>query len=149
MTKLFYILSKDVLTGTKSFSTYDDHYIKKFGIVTKRYWMNQSADQKNNTKYTHNKMQFLICQQQLKQYHRDINRFLKKGSKVVPFKKYQTPKICRNSKCDKNNFDNQRLNLKLCARCKSVYYCSRECQKIDWNRFHRLHCDLLFIHLCL
>merc|ERR1712151_1447377 len=23
-----------------------------------------------------------------------------------------------------------------CGRCKVVYYCSRRCQKYDWNRFH-------------
>ena len=94
-------------------------------------------------------MQFLVCQQQLKQYHRDINKFLKKGSKYIPFKKHQSIKICRNAKCDKNNIDNQGLSFKICSKCKTVYYCGRECQKYDWNKFHRLHCHLMSLHLYL
>eukprot|EP01083_Nonionella_stella_P117596 350643_1 len=32
------------------------------------------------------------------------------------------------------------IKLKLCSKCKNVYYCSRRCQKIQWNTTHRLVC---------
>eukprot|EP01084_Bolivina_argentea_P280139 479017_1 len=31
-------------------------------------------------------------------------------------------------------------SFKLCKRCKSVFYCNRKHQKLDWNKNHRLHC---------
>ena len=31
--------------------------------------------------------------------------------------------------------------LKLCNKCKNTYYCSKICQKKDWNlRFHKIAC---------
>lgn len=32
------------------------------------------------------------------------------------------------------------IGVKLCARCKSVGYCSRECQKSDWAKGHKAAC---------
>ena len=38
-----------------------------------------------------------------------------------------------------------RWKLKLCKGCGLVYYCSRKCQKIDWNkRNHRRICDMKY-----
>ena len=31
--------------------------------------------------------------------------------------------------------------LKLCSGCKSVYYCSKYCQKRNWNKVHRNECQ--------
>ena len=145
MTKSFYMLSKDVFTDTKSLCKYKAYYITKFENVTKRHWTIQFSD----TQHDANKMQSLICEQQLNQYQRDINQFLKKGSKYIQFKKDQSIKICRNAKCDKNNIDNRGLDLQICSGCKTVYYCNRECQKYDWNKFHRFHCHLMSVHLRL
>lgn len=33
--------------------------------------------------------------------------------------------------------------FKKCARCKSTYYCGRECQKKDWKR-HKKSCFNIF-----
>jgi hypothetical protein len=28
-----------------------------------------------------------------------------------------------------------------CSRCKRAHYCSKHCQKQDWNRFHKMLCQ--------
>jgi hypothetical protein len=38
-----------------------------------------------------------------------------------------------------NQMPKSRLDNKKCARCKSVYYCSKECQASHWNE-HKLVC---------
>ncbi|KIM30123.1 hypothetical protein M408DRAFT_328516 [Serendipita vermifera MAFF 305830] len=30
--------------------------------------------------------------------------------------------------------------LKACSRCKSVFYCSADCQKVDWKERHKFYC---------
>ena len=41
--------------------------------------------------------------------------------------------------CGLKRFD----NMKKCSKCKSVYYCSRKCQKYDWVRNgHKDECTL-------
>eukprot|EP00938_MAST-03A_sp_MAST-3A-sp1_P005039 g5039.t1 len=40
---------------------------------------------------------------------------------------------CANSNCDKSGVD-----FPKCSACKSVYYCSRECQKSDWKRHKKV-----------
>ncbi|KAJ3531965.1 hypothetical protein NMY22_g7940 [Coprinellus aureogranulatus] len=34
---------------------------------------------------------------------------------------------------------------KICSRCHTVAYCSRECQKEDWKMFHRRECALMWL----
>ena len=46
--------------------------------------------------------------------------------------------MCRN--CNKAEADpNFQKSLKACSRCKQIFYCSRECQTMDW-KVHRHHC---------
>lgn len=32
------------------------------------------------------------------------------------------------------------IKLKVCSKCKKVYYCDRECQKYDWQTKHKYEC---------
>ena len=36
-----------------------------------------------------------------------------------------------------------RLDMKKCAKCKQVFYCSRECQVAHWKSGHRRECEQL------
>jgi hypothetical protein len=33
--------------------------------------------------------------------------------------------------------------FKKCGKCKVIYYCSVECQKLDWKVAHKKECDLM------
>ena len=46
-------------------------------------------------------------------------------------------------KCGKKPADKD--DVRRCSRCKTVYYCSRHCQKEHWNQSHRKECTL---HTC-
>ncbi len=37
------------------------------------------------------------------------------------------------------------LDLLRCSKCKSVYYCSVACQKLDWKRVHKKSCKQLIV----
>jgi len=54
---------------------------------------------------------------------------------------YREIKKCqvRCSKCDHCNQITKRKDLKTCSRCKCIYYCSKECQALDWPR-HKEFC---------
>ena len=44
--------------------------------------------------------------------------------------------MCRN--CSKPAIG---IKLLKCARCQQAYYCSKECQKIDWKSGHKTVCE--------
>ncbi len=46
-------------------------------------------------------------------------------------------KECHNEKCKRKD-----VKLRICRRCKAVYYCKKKCQKIDWGR-HKKDCFVL------
>ncbi|KAK7006258.1 hypothetical protein R3P38DRAFT_2555800 [Favolaschia claudopus] len=50
------------------------------------------------------------------------------------------PRACDNLQCDKLM---PRRTCKVCGNCRSSYYCSRLCQKADWNAGHRHGCAAL------
>ncbi|KAJ8067407.1 hypothetical protein OCU04_004757 [Sclerotinia nivalis] len=50
--------------------------------------------------------------------------------------------ICSNFNCSLSgaNVKSKRDDLKNCARCKSTWYCSAQCQKVDWKTRHKKWC---------
>ena len=56
-------------------------------------------------------------------------------------RKKRRRKHCEYCKINKSDT----IELRLCARCKTVRYCSRRCQKKSWNRVHKHLCELLKI----
>jgi len=62
---------------------------------------------------------------------------------IIP-KKYQAfsrVKLCANVDCLQKNNDHK---LKICKKCRVVYYCSRHCQKVDWKETHKNQCLKLY-----
>lgn len=52
--------------------------------------------------------------------------------------KMQNKSITYNTKsCNKCG---KMINLKLCSRCRSVFYCSVDCQRSDW-KLHKKNCN--------
>jgi len=39
-----------------------------------------------------------------------------------------------------HNQESETLKLSTCKRCKKVFYCNRECQKLDW-KLHKIDCE--------
>ncbi|KAF7861471.1 hypothetical protein EAF04_008036 [Stromatinia cepivora] len=50
--------------------------------------------------------------------------------------------ICSNFTCSLSgaNVKSKRDDLKNCARCKCTWYCSANCQKVDWRTRHKKWC---------
>ncbi|KAJ6563150.1 hypothetical protein DFH09DRAFT_1159403 [Mycena vulgaris] len=48
-------------------------------------------------------------------------------------------KACDNMACSKIR---PKSELQRCSTCRDLYYCSRQCQIIDWRAGHRLQCEL-------
>lgn len=150
ITQSFYLLSKDEVAYNKT--KFNDHYIKKFKqTMMEHFQLPKSIKRKNKKK----SLRVQICQTQLQRYQKDINEFIQSKSKqlnhLLFIKRIKNRKviICRNNQCYRSNFNTPLSKFKLCADCKSVYYCSRECQKYDWNHFHRNHCSVLLSkHFC-
>ncbi|KAJ7438912.1 hypothetical protein B0H11DRAFT_572168 [Mycena galericulata] len=46
-------------------------------------------------------------------------------------------KACDNMECGDIR---KKENFKACGQCRRVYYCTRSCQKLDWQRGHRNEC---------
>ena len=47
--------------------------------------------------------------------------------------------------CGKTNKKDAPIKLKICSRCKTAYYCSAECQKVDWHYGHKDKCKAVVL----
>ncbi|KAJ7177079.1 hypothetical protein C8R46DRAFT_1246415 [Mycena filopes] len=56
--------------------------------------------------------------------------------------KLSSSNACENMQCSKTGEQNA---FKRCAACKLAFYCSRECQKSDWQAVHRSSCRTLLV----
>lgn len=45
---------------------------------------------------------------------------------------------CGNPAC--SNREKKVKGFKACARCKSISYCSKDCQRVHWKSFHKRYC---------
>ncbi|KAF7347034.1 MYND-type domain-containing protein [Mycena venus] len=57
--------------------------------------------------------------------------------KTVDSQETVSRKACDNMQC---GLIDEKSKFKRCSHCKSVYYCSPDCQKIDWTHGHREAC---------
>ena len=51
-------------------------------------------------------------------------------------------KTCQNETCGKKYTKDTKQNFKLCSKCKTAYYCCKECQKEDWCN-HKKDCGFI------
>merc|ERR1712228_1142768 len=55
--------------------------------------------------------------------------------------KYCGNPICKYFQKSNNKENESKIAMKICGGCKLLYFCSKKCQKICWNRFnHKFHC---------
>ncbi len=47
--------------------------------------------------------------------------------------------LCSNMKCPTDYYPPKGKSLMTCSRCRAIYYCSPNCQKVDWPR-HKKYC---------
>ena len=54
-------------------------------------------------------------------------------------------KACAYYNCKVVRTNTNKIKMKICKGCKLTYYCSRKCQKCDWNSKHRRECQRLYV----
>ena len=59
-------------------------------------------------------------------------------SKVIELHKAEPFAPCGNSSC--SNREHKIKGFKACSRCKSIAYCSKNCQRIHWKNKHKIEC---------
>ena len=80
-----------------------------------------------------------LTMQKLKYYMNEAEHLfgIKKLNQMSVLFKCDKIKRCGNPRCNEINGE----NMKICGGCQLIYFCSRKCQKICWNRFnHKYHC---------
>ena len=72
-----------------------------------------------------------VCYQMLGQHDEASAIRLKKGLAAV---------VCSNEPCSQSAGMAGKEALLRCGGCKSIWYCSRKCQKKDWKAQHKAVC---------
>jgi hypothetical protein len=63
------------------------------------------------------------------------------GAPQAAEKASEPEKSVKYNECDGCHKVFESTQLKICGACRDVRYCSSECQKVDWKRFHKQNCN--------
>lgn len=67
-----------------------------------------------------------------------VNSLITTATSTASCNKRQKARSC--ASCGMRSKKGAPIKLKLCSRCKTTYYCSSGCQKVDWDFSHRDKC---------
>eukprot|EP01083_Nonionella_stella_P123009 370431_1 len=73
---------------------------------------------------------------QYNEYVRQMQRYINDKKWFTVMNNVIKLKQCNYIRCNRKDLK----QLKACERCKSVFYCCRRHQKMDWNTEHRIYC---------
>ena len=102
-------------------------------------WMRVEPQEQSKIARLHKKCLRKICS-----IHSKANRDMQMMDRLLEFLhhyRYKQSIKCGNHVCNKLNID---MEFKICKRCLVTFYCSKKCQKYDWNIFgHKVQCDMI------
>eukprot|EP01084_Bolivina_argentea_P138348 243584_1 len=77
------------------------------------------------------------------EYAGELLKWFDGFAKQVCQKKWNTMQ-CQNGKCNRKRCDRKNRKFYKCKMCRIARYCSKKCQKYDWNKgHHKLYCKQL------
>eukprot|EP01084_Bolivina_argentea_P225780 381463_1 len=123
----------------------DEHFWTWLNIVY-NLWRHQQYVINSLDKYKHkNALQYILNVLKIyEEIRRTWNSSHSVDTEIVSdcYVRYGMDITCRNKRCDSKYL---KYKFYKCKGCKAVYYCSRHCQKYDWNRFgHKQICNDFF-----
>ena len=96
-------------------------------------WVSNRNSQWNQTEGKQRR----IGKKQYQVYNREIKKCLMNNKKYNVMLNILKIRQCNYDQCDRRDWKRYRI----CKRCKSVFYCCRLHQKLDWNKGdHKLYC---------
>eukprot|EP01083_Nonionella_stella_P002150 6193_1 len=72
-----------------------------------------------------------------------VGLLMKYVKKIMQYQRLKARIFMQNicAHCNRSD-DSFSVKFKRCGDCKQLYYCSKKCQKADWNNKHRLFCEV-------